>query len=153
MRSYAYIRSLGAEGLKDASETAVLNANYLLARLKGVLPVPQGDRCMHEFVASAADLKRATGVRAMDIAKALLDRGFHAPTVYFPLIVEEALMVEPTETESPETVEALAEAFNEIARSAATEPDRIQHSPHHTPVSRPDDALAARHPVLTWNDE
>jgi glycine dehydrogenase subunit 2 len=107
---------------------------------------------MHEFVASAADLKRATGVRAMDVAKALLDEGVHAPTVYFPLIVEEALMVEPTETESPETVEAIAAAFNAIAARAAREPEHVHSAPHHTPVSRPDDALAARKPVLTWFD-
>jgi glycine dehydrogenase subunit 2 len=105
---------------------------------------------MHEFVASAAALKRQTGVRAMDVAKALLDRGIHAPTVYFPLVVEEALMIEPTETESRETVEAIAEALSSIAREAAADPEHVQHAPHNTPVSRPDDALAARQPVLTW---
>jgi glycine dehydrogenase subunit 2 len=107
---------------------------------------------MHEFVASAAALKRKTGVRAMDVAKALLDRGIHAPTMYFPLVVDEALMIEPTETESPETVDAIADALAEIARISAEEPERIQGAPHTTPVSRPDDAEAARNPILTWDD-
>ncbi len=112
--------------------------------------IPYPDPCMHEFVASAAALKRATGVRAMDVAKALLDHGFHAPTMYFPLVVDEALMIEPTETESPETVAALADAFNAIAAAAHEDAEFVQGSPHRTPVARPDDALAARQPVLTW---
>ncbi len=107
---------------------------------------------MHEFVASAAELKRETGVRAMDVAKALLDHGFHAPTMYFPLVVDEALMIEPTETESVETVEALADALNSIARHAHDDAQAIQGAPHSTPVHRPDDARAARTPILSWFD-
>ena len=104
----------GPQGLRDVSENAVLNANYLLSRLKHILPVPQGERCMHEFVASAATLKKEKGITAMDIAKRLLDYGFHAPTVYFPLTVPESIMVEPTETESKETLDAFAETLFRI---------------------------------------
>jgi glycine dehydrogenase subunit 2 len=129
------------------SENAVLNANYLLARLKDVLPVPQGDRCMHEFVASAKRHKDAGGISAMDIAKRLLDFGFHAPTVYFPLVVAEALMIEPTETESRETLDAFAEAIRKIV---AEDPEQLRLAPHNTPVSRPDDVRAARQPILKW---
>ncbi len=111
MRSYAYIRSLGAEGLRDASETAVLNANYLLARLRDLcgedLPLAFGERCMHEFVLSATPLKKETGVRTLDLAKRLLDHGYHPPTVYFPLLVDEALLIEPTETETKETLDGV----------------------------------------------
>jgi glycine dehydrogenase subunit 2 len=147
VRSYAYIRSLGAEGLKDASENAVLNANYLLSRVKHILPVPQGDRCMHEFVASAKALKDAKGISAMDIAKRLLDYGFHAPTVYFPLVVPEAMMIEPTETESKETLDAFAETIRQIV---AEDPTYLRLAPHNTPISRPDDVRAARQPILKW---
>ncbi len=111
IRAYCYIRTYGPDGLRAVSENAVLNANYLLSRVKHFLPVPQGDRCMHEFVASAAALKKAKGITAMDLAKRLLDYGFHAPTVYFPLTVPEAMMIEPTETESKETLDAFAEAL------------------------------------------
>jgi glycine dehydrogenase subunit 2 len=152
LRALTYMRLLGASGMREVAERSVLNSRYLASLLGDGYTIPFDSPPMHEFVASAADLKRRTGVRAMDVAKALLDRGFHAPTVYFPLIVDEALMIEPTETESPETIEALAEAFNEIARLAAEDPDHIKASPHHTPVSRPDDARAARHPKLTWDD-
>ena len=152
LRALTYMRALGGSGMRAVAERSVLNARYLASLLKPPYTIPFSTPCMHEFVASAADLKRATGVRAMDVAKALLDEGFHAPTVYFPLIVEEALMIEPTETESPETVEAIAAALNTIARNAAEDPERIQHAPHYTPVSRPDDALAARKPILTWDD-
>ena len=113
VRSYAYIRSLGAEGLRDATETAVLNANYLLARLRELcgddLPLAFGERCMHEFVLSATPLKKETGVKTLDLAKRLLDHGFHPPTVYFPLLVDEALLIEPTETETKETLDAFAD--------------------------------------------
>ncbi len=129
----------------------MLNARYLESLLSDHYEFPYPAPCMHEFVASAGALKRATGVRAMDIAKALLDYGFHAPTMYFPLVVEEALMIEPTETESPETIEALAKAFNEIAQRSVDEPAAVQAAPQNTPVTRPDDALAARRPVLTWH--
>jgi len=153
LRALAYMRALGGPGLRRVAERAVLNARYLEHLISKAYDLPFPAPCMHEFVASAASIKRETGVRAMDIAKALLDHGFHAPTVYFPLIVDEALMIEPTETESPETVEALGEALLEIAATATTNPGEIQDAPHHTPVSRPDDARAARHPILTWDME
>jgi glycine dehydrogenase subunit 2 len=147
VRGYCYLRTLGAAGVRAMSENAVLNANYLLAKLKDVLPVPQGDRCMHEFVASAKQVKDARGISAMDIAKRLLDFGFHAPTVYFPLVVAEAMMIEPTETESKETLDAFADA---IRRIIAEDPEHLHLSPHETPISRPDDVRAARNPILKW---
>lgn len=147
VRGYCYLRTLGAAGVRAMSENAVLNANYLLAQLKDVLPVPQGDRCMHEFVASAKSLKDARGISAMDIAKRLLDFGFHAPTVYFPLVVAEAMMIEPTETESMETLDAFAETIRKIV---AEDPEQLHLAPHATPISRPDDVKAARNPILKW---
>jgi glycine dehydrogenase subunit 2 len=147
VRAYCYIRTHGPDGLRRVSETAVLNANYLLSRVKHFLPVPQGDRCMHEFVASAAKLKAAKGISAMDLAKRLLDYGFHAPTVYFPLSVKESIMVEPTETESKETLDAFAET---LFRVIEEDPDTLHDAPHTTPISRPDEVRAARQPILTW---
>src|SRR5262245_830756 len=147
VRGYCYLRTLGPTGVRAMSENAVLNANYLLAKLKDVLPVSQGDRCMHEFVASAKALKDARGISAMDVAKRLLDFGFHAPTVYFPLVVSEAMMIEPTETESRETLDAFAEAIRKIV---AEDPEHLRLAPHNTPVSRPDDVRAARQPILKW---
>src|SRR5205807_2844683 len=114
LRGYCYIRTLGAKGLREVSENAVLNANYLLCRLKNEFDVPHGDRCMHEFVASAKNLRKERKISAMDIAKRLLDYGYHAPTVYFPLVVPEALMIEPTETESRETLDAFADTLLKI---------------------------------------
>ncbi len=152
VRSYAYIRSLGAEGLRDASEVAVLNANYLLARLRELcgddLPLAFGERCMHEFVLSATPLKKATGVRTLDIAKRLLDHGFHPPTVYFPLLVDEAMLIEPTETETKETLDAFAEALAAVVAEAKADPQIAQHAPYTTPVRRLDEAKAAKHPVI-----
>jgi glycine dehydrogenase subunit 2 len=147
VRGYCYLRTLGAAGVRAMSENAVLNANYLLTQLKNVLPVPQGDRCMHEFVASAKSLKDSRGVSAMDIAKRLLDFGFHAPTVYFPLVVAEAMMIEPTETESKETLDTFAAAIRQIV---AEDPESLHRAPHNTPISRPDDVKAARNPILKW---
>ncbi len=147
VRAYCYIRTHGPDGPRRVSETAVLNANYLLSRVKHFLPVPQGDRCMHEFVATAAKLKAEKGISAMDLAKRLLDYGFHAPTVYFPLSVKESIMVEPTETESKETLDAFAETLFRILEE---DPDTLHDAPHTTPVSRPDEVRAARQPVLTW---
>jgi glycine dehydrogenase subunit 2 len=147
VRAYGFLRSHGPQGLRRVAEQAVLNANYLLALVKDLLPVPQGDRCMHEFVATAARLKADRGISAMDLAKRLLDYGFHAPTVYFPLIVKEAIMVEPTESESKETLDAFAQALRTIAEEPA---DLLHEAPHTTIVSRPDDVLAARQPVLRW---
>jgi glycine dehydrogenase subunit 2 len=153
VRAYAYICSLGAEGLRDASETAVLNANYLLARLRehGVaeyLPLAYGDLCMHEFVLSGGPMRRELQIRTLDLAKRLLDFGFHPPTVYFPLLVEEALMVEPTETETRETLDAFADALAEILREAAADPEIARTAPHTTPVRRLDEVGAAKRPVI-----
>jgi glycine dehydrogenase subunit 2 len=153
VRSYAYIRSLGADGLKDASETAVLNANYLLAKLRllGVsehLPLAYGELCMHEFVLSGGPMKRELKIKTLDLAKRLLDFGFHPPTVYFPLLVEEALMVEPTETETKETLDAFAEAIAAILVEAAENPEIAQHAPYTTPVRRLDEVAAAKNPVI-----
>ncbi|HEY1603153.1 MAG TPA: aminomethyl-transferring glycine dehydrogenase subunit GcvPB [Pirellulales bacterium] len=145
VRAYLYIRSHGPDGLRRVSENAVLNANYLLARVKHIFPVPQGDRCMHEFVASAAKLKTDKNISAMDIAKRLLDYGYHAPTVYFPPIVREALMIEPTETESKETLDAFAETLFRITEEPA---DLLHEAPHTTPISRPDEVRAARQPIM-----
>ena len=147
VRAWAYIRSQGPDGLKNVSEMAVLNANYILSQLKDLFPVPMGDRCMHEFVASARGMAREKGVRAMDIAKRLLDYGFHAPTVYFPLIISEALMIEPTETESLQTLDEFIAAMRQIA---AEEPGLLHAAPSTTPVNRPDEVQAARNPVLRW---
>jgi glycine dehydrogenase subunit 2 len=153
VRSYAYICSLGAEGLKDASETAVLNANYLLARLRelGVtqhLPLAYGDLCLHEFVLSGGPMKRNLKIKTLDLAKRLLDYGYHPPTVYFPLLVEEALMVEPTETETRETLDGFAEALAEILLEAAEDPEIATGAPYTTPVRRLDEVGAAKHPVI-----
>jgi glycine dehydrogenase subunit 2 len=149
VRTYCYIRTHGPQGLKRASENAVLNANYLLSKVKHFFPVPQGDRCMHEFVASGAKLKGDRGVAAMDIAKRLLDYGFHAPTVYFPPIVREALMIEPTETETRETLDAFAQTLFRISEEP---PDLLHEAPHTSSISRPDEVRAARQPVLRWQD-
>jgi glycine dehydrogenase subunit 2 len=190
VRSYAYIRSLGASGLKDASETAVLNANYLLARLRelGVLerlplaysnaqsnpssphdktpanvPSPDGDTlkgtrgadgggvgglCLHEFVLSGGPMKRELKIKTLDLAKRLLDYGYHPPTVYFPLLVEEALMVEPTETETRETLDGFAEALADILREAAEDPEVAMGAPYTTPVRRLDEVAAAKRPLI-----
>jgi len=151
VRSYAYIRSLGAEGLKDASETAVLNANYLLARLGDRaqhLPLAFGKLCMHEFVLSGSPMKRELGIKTLDLAKRLLDHGFHPPTVYFPLLVDEALLVEPTETETKETLDAFADAIAAILDEAADDPEIARTAPHTTPVRRLDEAAAAKRPVI-----
>jgi glycine dehydrogenase subunit 2 len=153
VRSYAYICSLGGDGLKDASETAVLNANYLLARLKerGVeeyLPLAYGELCLHEFVLSGGPMKKALEIKTLDLAKRLLDFGFHPPTVYFPLLVEEALMVEPTETETKETLDAFADAIAEILREAASDPEIARNAPYTTPVRRLDEVAAAKRPVI-----
>jgi glycine dehydrogenase subunit 2 len=151
-RAYAYIRTLGDSGLRGASEMAVLNANFLAALLKENYTFPYGARCMHEFVLSA-ERQKAAGCSALDIAKRLMDFGFYPPTIYFPLIVREAMMIEPTESESPETLEQFAAAMNQIAREAREEPDLLHEAPHHTPVGRLDEVAAARHPDLKWERE
>ncbi|MCO8124202.1 aminomethyl-transferring glycine dehydrogenase subunit GcvPB [Stieleria sp. TO1_6] len=149
-RAYIYIRTYGKEGLRRVSEDALLGANYLLSKVRHILDVPHGDRCMHEFVASATRLRKEKHLSAMDLAKRLLDYGFHAPTVYFPLVVDEAVMVEPTETESKETLDAFAEALFRITEETG---DTIELAPHSTVISRPDDVAAARKPILRWNSE
>jgi glycine dehydrogenase subunit 2 len=154
VRAYAYICSLGADGLRDASEAAVLNANYLLARLRehGVaeyLPLAYGELCMHEFVLSGGPMKRDLQIKTLDLAKRLLDFGFHPPTVYFPLLVDEALMVEPTETETRETLDAFADAIAQILREAAADgPEIARNAPYTTPVRRLDEVAAAKRPVI-----
>jgi glycine dehydrogenase subunit 2 len=149
VRSYAYIRTFGPM-LREMSEAAVLNANYLLARLKEEYDLPFDRLCMHEFVLSARRLKREHGVTAIDVAKRLMDYGFHPPTVYFPLIVPEALMIEPTETETKETLDAFVDAMLAIAREAAEQPETLKEAPHHRPVGRLDEVRAARQPVVKY---
>ena len=149
LKAYAYILMLGAEGLKEASEQAVLNANYLMNHLKDVFDLPYDRKCMHEFVLSAARQKK-NGVQAVDIAKALMDEGFHPPTVYFPQIVSEALMIEPTETESKETLDAFIEAMHRIADKAEKDPESLHQAPTSTPVGRPDEAKAAKQLDLSY---
>ncbi len=148
-KAYAYIRSLGAAGLKEVSENAVLNANYLKEKLKPYYYLPYDRTCMHEVVFSGRRQK-AKGIHTVDIAKRLLDYGLHPPTVYFPLIVEEALMIEPTETESKQTLDTFIEAMKEIARDAEENPEVLHTAPHNTPVRRLDDVRAARNPDLRW---
>src|SRR5436309_11565148 len=146
VRSYAYIRSYGPS-LREMSETAVLNANYLLARLKEAYDLPFERLCMHEFVLSARTLKKEYGVSALDVAKRLMDYGFHPPTIYFPLVVAEALMIEPTETEAKETLDAFAAAMIEIAREARESPETVKSAPTTRPVRRLDEVKAAEQPV------
>lgn len=149
VKGFAYIRSLGAEGLRRVAETAVLNANYIMRRLEKYYNLPYDRHCKHEFVIDASR-QLQYGVHTNDIAKALLDLGFHAPTVYFPLIVREAMMIEPTETESKETLDAFIEAMIKIAQLAETSPEKLQTAPHNTVVGRLDDVTAARRPILRW---
>ncbi len=152
VRAYTYLRSLGPEGLKSVAEHAVLNANYLRVLISEAFPTAYPGTCMHEFVATAKPLKKF-GVKGMDVAKRLIDLGYHPPTVYFPLVVEEALMVEPTETESKETIDGLAAALNQIAREAETDPDLLHNAPVTTPSRRPNEADAARHLKVRWTPE
>jgi glycine dehydrogenase subunit 2 len=151
VRAYAYVFLHGADGLKAVSELAALNANYLASLIADDFPLafPDG-RPMHEFVATAKPLKDATGIRAMDVAKRLIDLGYHPSTVYFPLVVDEAMMVEPTETETKETLEAFAAAMRQAAAEAKTDPDLLHEAPVTTPVRRLDEARAARHLKLRW---
>lgn len=152
VRAYTYILTMGSDGLRKASTNAVLNANYLLSLLKENYNVPYDTICMHEFVLGG--LKNAdAGVTTLDVAKGLIDRGFHPPTVYFPLIVHEALMIEPTETESKETLDAYAAALNDIAKVAKENPEDLLNAPLTTKVCRPDETLAARKPVLVYTKE
>jgi glycine cleavage system P protein (glycine dehydrogenase) subunit 2 len=149
VRSYAFMRSWGP-GLREMSEVAVLNANYLLARLKTGYELPFDRLCMHEFVLSARRLKHDHGISALDVAKRLMDFGFHPPTIYFPLVVPEALMIEPTETEAKETLDAFVDAMLEIVREAADDPETVRAAPHGRPVERLDEVRAAREPVVRY---
>ncbi|MBI3001065.1 MAG: aminomethyl-transferring glycine dehydrogenase subunit GcvPB [Deltaproteobacteria bacterium] len=149
VRAYAYILSLGADGLEEASRMALLNANYLKKRLEGTFHLPYPEPCMHECVFTDR-LQQKHGVTTLDIAKRLLDYGFHPPTIYFPLVVPGALMIEPTETETRETLDAFADAMISIAREAKENPSLLKSAPHSTPVGRLDEARAARKPVLRW---
>ena len=153
VRAYAYILAVGGEGLTAVAEQAVLSANYLKRRLEGAFEVPYGRTCMHEFVMSGGKQKREYGVRTLDMAKRLLDYGFHPPTVYFPLLVEEAMMVEPTETEPLHSLDAFADVMLAIAEEAATEPELVKGAPYTTPVRRLDEAGAARNPDLRYRPE
>ena len=150
VRAYAYVFGHGADGLKHVAEHAVLNANYLAELLRGVYPLAYSEPPMHEFVATARPLKERHGVRAMDVAKRLIDLGYHPPTVYFPLVVDEALMVEPTETETKESLEAFAAALRQAAGEAESDPALLREAPTSTPVRRLDEARAARSLRLRW---
>ncbi|MDN5302545.1 MAG: glycine dehydrogenase subunit 2 [Thermoanaerobacteraceae bacterium] len=150
LKAYTYVRSLGARGLKEASEMAVLNANYLKKQVEDLFEVPVNAICKHEFVVSASNWKEKYGVRALDIAKRLLDYGFHPPTIYFPLIVEEALMIEPTETESKEALDAFVGAMRKIGEETRENPDLMRKTPHHMPVKRVDEVKAAREMKLKY---
>jgi glycine dehydrogenase subunit 2 len=150
VRAYAYVLALGGSGLREASEQAVLAANYLKERLKGVYPLPYDRPCMHEFVLSGGELRRLHGVRTLDVAKRLLDYGIHPPTIYFPLIVDEAIMIEPTETESLADLDRFADAMIAIAAEAARDPELLHGAPYTTPVRRLDEARAVKQPDLRW---
>ena len=150
VRALTYLLTLGRQGIPEAAQNAVLNANYLQARLRGTY-TPAYDRiCMHEFVLDLSGLKKETGVSALDVAKSLIDEGIHPPTMYFPLIVHEALMLEPTETEGPEVLDHAAEVLRMLYRRAYDDPAAMHGAPHHMPIGRPDEVKAARHPVLRW---
>ena len=150
VRAYSYIRTLGNEGIAQISEDAVVNANYVLSQLRDDYVLPYDRTCFHEVVLSASNLKREHDVSALDVAKRLIDYGIHPPTMYFPLIVDEALMIEPTETESLETLDHFVAVMKAIAREAREDPDLVRSAPHDTPNSRLDEARAARRPDLRW---
>ncbi len=152
VKAYTYIRMMGPDGLKKVAEAAVINANYLMSLIKHVYKVAYDRFCMHEFVATGKPFKKY-GVRTLDIAKRLLDYGFHAPTIYFPLIVPEAIMIEPTETETKETLEAFADALLKIAEEAEKNPELLHEAPHNTPVRRLNDAYASKNPDVRWKPE
>ena len=151
VKALSYILTLGAEGIREAAQNAVLNANYMMKKLGDLYTMAYEERCMHEFVMSLEPLKKETGISAMDIAKGLLDNGIHPPTMYFPLIVHEALMVEPTETESKETLDEAIEVFRSLYQTAKTDPQALHDAPHHTPVRRLDEVGAARNPKLRYS--
>lgn len=149
VKAFVYILTMGADGLKNVSETAVLNANYLMHKLSGDFVIPYKRTCMHEFVLSG-EKQKENGVSTLDMAKRILDFGFHPPTIYFPMIVKESMMIEPTETESKETLDDFAGTMLQIAKEAAEEPEKVTGAPHNTVVARLDETLAARKPKLKW---
>ena len=151
LKALCYIRMLGRQGIPEAARNAVLNANYMRVGLQDLYQVAYPGTCMHEFVLSLEPLKEHCGVTAMDIAKGLLDHGIHPPTMYFPLIVHEALMIEPTETETKETLDEAIAVLRALYETAQKDPDYLHHAPHHCPIKRPDEVTAARHPVLRWS--
>lgn len=151
MRALCYMMMLGGDGLRDASRMAVLNANYMQAKLRPLCTVATEGHCMHEFVLSLEEVKKSVGVSAMDIAKAMLDHGIHPPTMYFPLIVHEALMLEPTETESKETLDEAVSIIAELLETAKSDPEALHCAPQHTPIGRPDEVAAARNPILRYS--
>ncbi len=151
IKALAYIMTLGAQGIREVSENAVLNANYLMEMLKDTYDIPFEGPCMHEFVMSLERLKKETGVNASDIAKGLIDLGIHPPTMYFPLIVHEALMLEPTETESRETLDNAIQAFKKLKQTALENPQALHDSPVTTPIGRPDETAAVRYPILKYS--
>ena len=153
VKALTYLMTLGKEGIPEASQNAVLNANYMMNKLKDLYTMAYDEVCMHEFVMSLEDLKKKAGVSAMDIAKGLLDNGIHPPTMYFPLIVHEALMVEPTETESKEVLDHTIEVFRKLYDDALENPEGLLQAPVTTPVTRMDEVEAARHPVLKYEFE
>jgi glycine dehydrogenase subunit 2 len=152
VRAYTYMISLGGDGLEEASRMALLNANYIRKRLEKSYQIAYDEPCMHECIFTDK-MQHKFGVSTLDIAKRLLDYGYHPPTIYFPLVVSGALMIEPTETETPETLDGFVEAMLAIAREAKEEPDLVKSAPHSTPVSRLDEARAARKPVLRWDPD
>ncbi len=153
VRAYTYLLSMGRENVPRIAEMAVLNANYLLSLLGDLFTRPYGGVPMHEFVVTDRDLKKETGVDTTDVAKRLIDSGFHPPTIHFPLVVHGALMIEPTETETPETIEEFAAALRSIVEEAGRDPETVKNAPHKTRRRRPNDTLAARKPVLVWRPE
>ena len=149
LRAYAYILTLGREHIKEVGPLATLNANYIKESLKDAYELPIDTTCMHEFVFDGLKDKQG-GVATMDVAKRLLDYGCHAPTIYFPLLFHESMMIEPTENESKETIDGFIDIMRRIANEAKETPDTVKSAPHNTPIGRVDDVLAAKHPVLTY---
>ena len=153
VRALAYLKTLGREGVREAAQNAGLNANYLLHLLRGTFTPAYDRSCMHEFVLDLSEFKKQTGVSALDVAKSLIDRGIHPPTMYFPLIVHEALMFEPTETESKQTLDEAAKQLRELWQLAQSAPEALHAAPQNTPIGRPDEVRAARNPVLRWTKD
>lgn len=150
VKAYVYMKALGAEGIKDACQNAVLNANYLRRKLEGAYNIPLNRLCKHEFIANCKLQADQSGVSTLDIAKRLIDYGYHPPTIYFPLIVSEAIMIEPTETESKERLDGFVEAMQSIARESIEDPEKVLRAPHNAPIRRVDEVTAARKPVVKW---